>query len=628
MSVSYRAVGWSRSKRIYDAALLAAVMVFIAAFVGVTFATHPAPEDFRPEAAAIRGLGVCAILLLHAALWIGPLARLDRRLLPLLYNRRHLGVTTFLVGLGHAAFATLYYHGFGETFPLVSLLSAPGGVRGVADLPFEWFGIAALAILFLMAATSHDFWLRNLGAKAWKRLHMLVYAAYAALVAHVAFGAMQSETSPVISGLVLAGTLITCGLHVAAGLREVRRDERGPAPREDGYLDICGVGEIAPDRAKVATIGAARVAIFRENDGLSAISNVCAHQGGPLGEGKVVDGCVTCPWHGWQYRAADGCSPPPFTEKIPTYRVKVEAGRVLVHPEALAPGTPTPPARVTPITSSGAAAADEFYVGYLPKAPRGIARRSATAAAALLAIGAGAAGLAAAAQRSPGPGRWDDDKVVDLWGRFISKPVPMLLTPGHQAGSWRVTLLVNAGKCGAFAPEDSCGPLAVLVSNDAEREGARAEAMRRWEGAWITARGTAVSPGLSTSMLELESGERSVSAMTRPPSGLVMPEVAPLGEATIVGEIVDSKCFLGVMKPGHGRAHRACAARCIAGGIPAAMTAVDPETGKPALVVLASDDGGPLGKAVLPYVGGRVTARGALSRIGETLVLRVAALAR
>jgi nitrite reductase/ring-hydroxylating ferredoxin subunit len=73
------------------------------------------------------------------------------------------------------------------------------------------------------------------------------------------------------------------------------------------------------------------------------MSNVCAHQGGPLGEGRIVGGCVTCPWHGFQYQAKDGCAPPPFTEKLPTYRVRVVKGRVEVDPKALPPGTETAP---------------------------------------------------------------------------------------------------------------------------------------------------------------------------------------------------------------------------------------------------------------------------------------------
>jgi len=62
--------------------------------------------------------------------------------------------------------------------------------------------------------------------------------------------------------------------------------------------------------------------VFKFKGRLSALSNVCSHQGGPVGEGKVVLGFVTCPWHGYQYRLEDGCSPPPFKERIRMYRVR------------------------------------------------------------------------------------------------------------------------------------------------------------------------------------------------------------------------------------------------------------------------------------------------------------------
>jgi nitrite reductase/ring-hydroxylating ferredoxin subunit len=82
------------------------------------------------------------------------------------------------------------------------------------------------------------------------------------------------------------------------------------------------------------------VALFLDDGRIYAISNVCRHQGGPLGEGRILDGCVTCPWHGWQYRPADGCSPPPFAERVETYAVRVIDGEVWIDPRPGAPGTP------------------------------------------------------------------------------------------------------------------------------------------------------------------------------------------------------------------------------------------------------------------------------------------------
>jgi nitrite reductase/ring-hydroxylating ferredoxin subunit len=110
---------------------------------------------------------------------------------------------------------------------------------------------------------------------------------------------------------------------------------------------VCEVGEIREGFARIIRLTTGdRVAVFRNEGTLSAISNHCAHQNGPLGEGRIIDGCVTCPWHGFQYRVTDGCSPAPFTEKVPTYRVKIEGGVVYVDPAANPPGTPVEPVKI------------------------------------------------------------------------------------------------------------------------------------------------------------------------------------------------------------------------------------------------------------------------------------------
>jgi nitrite reductase/ring-hydroxylating ferredoxin subunit len=196
-----------------------------------------------------------------------------------------------------------------------------------------------------MAATSHDFWLHNLSPAAWKRLHMFVYAAYALLVAHITLGALQSERSPVLAAVMAAGlgTLLT--LHLLAARKENRTDKMAE-PNPDGFVDVCAVSAIPENRAAIVCIGSERVAVFRYEGKLSAISNVCQHQNGPLGEGSIVHGCVTCPWHGYQYKPETGAAPPPFTEKVATFQVRVRDGRVQVDPRPYAPGTYVEPARL------------------------------------------------------------------------------------------------------------------------------------------------------------------------------------------------------------------------------------------------------------------------------------------
>jgi len=343
MSVSYRAIGWNRQKRIYDTVLAGSVLLYLALFVGLGTLIHP---HATAETLLIRAFGTAALLLLHVALSIGPLCRLIPRFLPLLYNRRHLGVTTFLLGLAHGGFAIFQFHSLGNVNPLVSLLTSNRRFDSLAEFPFQLLGFLALLILFLMAATSHDFWLRNLTAPVWKRLHMLVYIAYALLVAHVTLGVLQSERSPLLAVILGAGMATVLALHVLAAIRERRVDTRPSQADEDGFVYTCDVEQIPEKRAMVVSLGGERVAVFRYDGKISAISNVCQHQNGPLGEGRILDGCVTCPWHGYQYLPESGASPPPFTEKVPTFRTRVSGGRVFVHPQPCAPGTHIEPARI------------------------------------------------------------------------------------------------------------------------------------------------------------------------------------------------------------------------------------------------------------------------------------------
>lgn len=347
MSNAYKAVQWNRHKKVYDLALIACVVLFNVTFLVLTGITHPAPNDLGPPPVLImRSTAVCAFLMLHVILMIGPLARLSPRFAPLLYNRRHLGVAMFCVALVHSIVALSFYHGLGSENPLVSLFTTNDRFDSLAHFPFQILGFFALLILFLMAATSHDYWLKNLGPSTWKALHMLVYVAYVLLVMHVALGALQSEISPMFGIMTGAGVALVTGLHLAAGTRELRADTNAPEPAR--WLNVGSVDDIQPDRALVVKLkGCERVAIYRHDDKISAISNVCAHQGGPLGEGKIVAGCLTCPWHGYQYKVENGQSPPPFTEKVPTYRVKLDGRNILLDPDALPPGTPVDPAVIS-----------------------------------------------------------------------------------------------------------------------------------------------------------------------------------------------------------------------------------------------------------------------------------------
>ncbi len=354
MSLSYQAVLWNRQKKIYDWLILSGVVLYLLVFIGGGGLARP---QVTIDTLVIRGFGTLALLLLHVILSIGPLCRLDSRFLPLLYNRRHLGVTMFLCGLVHGGYSIAQFHALGDVSPLVSVLSSNGRLDSLSAFPFQPLGLAALVILFLMAATSHDFWLKNLTPAVWKTLHTFVYVAYALVVMHVTLGFLQDDVSWVYAAFLGGTAVVIISLHVVTGVREWRRDSRDEGQAfGQGWIDVGSVDDIELNHAKVVVLrGCERIAVYRHADGISAISNVCAHQNGPLGEGRIVDGCVTCPWHGYQYLVHNGQSPPPYTEKIPTYDVRVEGRRILVNPEANPPGTEVTPVSIPRETSGDSA---------------------------------------------------------------------------------------------------------------------------------------------------------------------------------------------------------------------------------------------------------------------------------
>lgn len=340
MSVGLRAVQWNRAKIIYDLILVAAVATFIVGFG--TLYKHLYPPKNLPAAIDVWILvyGACAFLMLSVILCIGPLARLDRRFLPLLYNRRHFGVLTFVIAAAHGSLMIAWYVAQGNLPNLGGELTHWSDYAKFIGFPFKALGIAALIVLFLLAATSHDFWLMFLTPPVWKGLHMALYFAYALVVMHVSLGMMQGTLNPLVPAMLIVCFGTVAGLHIAASRKEIALD-RGFTPDPDGWIVVGPPLSIPDKRARiVAAPGGERIAVFRDGDEIGALTNVCAHQNGPLGEGRIVDGCITCPWHGHEYRLADGCAPPPFTEKLATYRVRINVGNVEVDPQPLPPGTP------------------------------------------------------------------------------------------------------------------------------------------------------------------------------------------------------------------------------------------------------------------------------------------------
>jgi hypothetical protein len=190
-----------------------------------------------------------------------------------------------------------------------------------------------------------------------------------------------------------------------------------------------------------------------------------------------------------------------------------------------------------------------------------------------------------ALQRVYGPGLFEYGIVRSFSGRIEAEPQPMLVVPragaagGEPAPASRY-LLAAPGKSGA-------APL-----------------VREWDGRDVTPKGSVVCREGRT-LVEVVPGSIEPS-LTR--IALAADEPIPLGSVMLAGGIVDSKCWLGVMNPGSAKPHRACAVRCLSGGI--------------VQMLLVAENGGPLNAEVLDLVAEPVEIRGNAERRGDLLVLR------
>ncbi|MBX3390874.1 MAG: hypothetical protein KF691_15605 [Phycisphaeraceae bacterium] len=236
-----------------------------------------------------------------------------------------------------------------------------------------------------------------------------------------------------------------------------------------------------------------------------------------------------------------------------------------------------------------------FYVGYLPvPAPL---RTFFKVIAPLLVAGVIAVGLVAArTQRDPGPARWNDGVAQQFRGFIVRTPYPALLVQSESSGGPpSVFLLVEMGKHGAARELPPDGSAVNISGWKLDRDGRQ--------------------------MIELEPGSDALKPESATKS-INLARPTRLGTVTITGEIVDSKCYLGAMKPGEGKTHKACATLCIRGGVPPVLVTRDAQT-RFEHVLLCSDTGDPLGPEFWPFVADPVSVTGELEILAGIKRLRV-----
>jgi len=232
-----------------------------------------------------------------------------------------------------------------------------------------------------------------------------------------------------------------------------------------------------------------------------------------------------------------------------------------------------------------------FYVGHRPL-PSTYKQTLVVLAPSLLAALLVIAAALAASQRDPGAAVRGATKMRTWSGVAFADPYPMLLEDERSDP----ILLVESGKRGAQSHIAPYVGLRVVVTGSAlERAGQR--------------------------MIELTPGAKAIAPLSPAVNAAHAPTSAG-ANVTFAGEILDTKCFLGAMKPGDGKTHKACATLCIAGGIPPALF-VSGINGEVYMVLLTDENGGIARNIVLPFVGEPVVVHGALHHVNGAATLSI-----
>jgi hypothetical protein len=242
---------------------------------------------------------------------------------------------------------------------------------------------------------------------------------------------------------------------------------------------------------------------------------------------------------------------------------------------------------------------DEFYIGWEARTAPGIGKTARKVVVVLSFLAVLAPVMLAISQRMIGQSMFEWGTTKTFSGILRTQPYPHLLVP-------------RPGNVGAL-PRSSTYYLVAPW-----KFGLNREAIEPLNGKAVTLRGTLIYRGNQTM---IETRPEAIQANEESSMSIATPRIVPMGKQTLVGEIVDSKCFLGVMNPGQLTTHRACAIRCISGGVPPVLL-VRQRDGPAVYLFLVSADGKPVNDQVLDMVAEPVEITGEFERQGGLLTLR------
>lgn len=241
---------------------------------------------------------------------------------------------------------------------------------------------------------------------------------------------------------------------------------------------------------------------------------------------------------------------------------------------------------------------DEFYIGYLPNAPGKTARIIVSTVVILILVVLGVCALLVTNQRKFSKGVFEFGQLTDVEGVLSIEPIPNILI--NDEGKPKMFMLVGFGKMGALP-----------TINELEKRSGKS-----LNHQLVILRGTRIYDH-GKELLQITVEDNLNLAVKPLPDGFPSFSEKTLGTTSFIGEIVDPKCYFGVMKPGEGKPHRSCAIRCIAGGIPPVFAIKDAEDD---FVILTGEK---INEEIIPLVGDAVQLQGEVIEVANWKIMKV-----
>ena len=238
---------------------------------------------------------------------------------------------------------------------------------------------------------------------------------------------------------------------------------------------------------------------------------------------------------------------------------------------------------------------EEFYIGYLGSMPAGVARFIRHGLLILFAAVVVLAVLLALKQRGFLESTYEYYQDTELSGYLIAQPVPALqVVWGNNLSGHPLIQTIPIVAFGKKGGKD-------LIEGQA--------------GTKVKARGKLIYYD-GKALIELAGPDPITPEEQSASDGFINSGIEYVNSGIFTGEIVDAKCFFGVMKPGHGKPHRSCAIRCISGGIPAVLRS-ERDNGSTDYHLIVSD------KELSPYVGESIEITGSEGNFDDWKVLKI-----